>query len=218
MTDATIATRVRAFGETIAAQPPSQAMSAFRDEQTALATHVPEGVISVGETLANRELLDPSGAVTMLDAALDGRRSVVVFYRGVWCPYCNIALHAYQSELLPELERRAVGLIAVSPQAPDGSLSMQEKHELRFAVLSDPGNALAHSAGIDITPSEATRAAQLDLGLDLKAVNADGTTVIPMPTTVILDPDRTVRWIDVHPDYTTRSEPGEIVAALDGLS
>jgi peroxiredoxin len=95
---------------------------------------------------------------------------------------------------------------------------MQEKQELRFAVLSDPGNALAGSAGINITPSEATRAAQLDLGLDLEAVNADGTTVIPMPTTVILDADRTVRWIDVHPDYTTRSEPGEILAALDGLS
>jgi peroxiredoxin len=193
-------------------------MSAFRDEQTALATYVPEGVIAVGETLPNRELWDPRGAVIKLDAALDGRRSVIVFYRGVWCPYCNIALHAYQSQLLPELERRAVGLIAVSPQTPDGSLSMREKQELRFAVLSDPGNALASSAGIDISPSEATRAAQLELGLDLTAANADGTTVIPMPTTVILDPDRTVRWIDVHPDYTTRSEPGEILTALGRLS
>ena len=106
-------------------------------------------------------------------------------------------------------------LIAVSPQAPDGSLSMQEKNELKFAVLSDPGNELAGRVGIVSRPHQDALAAQLQLGLDLAAVNADGTAAIPMPTTLIVDPDRVVRWIDVHPDYTTRSEPAEILAALD---
>jgi peroxiredoxin len=143
---------------------------------------------------------------------------VLVFYRGAWCPYCNIALNAYQAELLGELDRRGVALLAVSPQTPDGSLSMQEKNDLGFAVLSDPGNSLARSVGILTAPSQEARAAQLQLGLDLEAVNADGTTAIPMPTVLILDPDLTVRWVDVHPDYTTRSEAAEILAALDAVS
>ena len=68
--------------------------------------------------------------------------AVLVFYRGAWCPYCNIALNTYQAELVHELADRYVALVAISPQAPDGSLSMQEKNELTFAVLSDPRTGL----------------------------------------------------------------------------
>ena len=101
--------------------------------------------------------------------------SVLVFYRGAWCPYCNIALSAYQEQLLPVLAQRGVTLVAVSPQTPDGSLSMQQKNALAFTVVSDPGNAIAGRLGILTRPSDDARAAQLELGLDLAAVNADGT-------------------------------------------
>jgi peroxiredoxin len=67
---------------------------------------------------------------------------VLVFYRGAWCPYCNITLATYQQHLLPRRTGRGIGLVAISPQAPDGSLSMQEKHDLSFTVVSDPGNAM----------------------------------------------------------------------------
>jgi peroxiredoxin len=193
-------------------------MSAFARERAALADLEPVGVIAVGETLTDGELLNPQGQSTTLQAALGGQRGVLVFYRGAWCPYCNIALNAYQAELLGELEQRGVALVAVSPQTPDGSLSMQEKNDLRFAVLSDPGLRLTRSVGIITAPSEEARAAQLQLGLDLEATNADGTTALPMPTVLILDPDLTVRWVDVHPDYSTRSEPDEILRALDALT
>lgn len=79
------------------------------------------------------------------------------------------------------MDALGVPLVAVSPQAPDGSMTMQETHDLRFAVLSDCGNQLAVAAGILTRPSEAVRAAQLELGLDLESINADGTTMIPMP-------------------------------------
>ena len=135
-----------------------------------------------------------------------------------WCPYCNIALNTYQAELVPELARRGVALVAISPQAPDGTLSTQEKNELTFTVLSDLGNQVAKAVGILTAPSAEARAAQLELGLDLAVVNADGTTGLPMPTTIILDADHVVRWVDVHPDYTTRSEPAQILAALDAVA
>jgi peroxiredoxin len=216
---ATIAEQVRQLAETMAAQPPSEVMGAFAREQAALAAgDSPEGVINVGTTLPDADLLDPYGASTTLYRSVGDQLSVVVFYRGAWCPYCNIALNSYQSELVPELARRGVRLIAISPQAPDASLSMQEKNGLTFTVLSDPANQLAKAAGILTAPSSEVRAAQLQLGLDLTAVNADGTIQIPMPTTIIVTADHLVRWVDVHPDYSTRSEPDQILAALDRVA
>jgi peroxiredoxin len=200
------------------AEHPVEAPSAFDLEQQQLDSFVPDHIIDVGQQLPDAELLDVNGAPTTLLAALGGRPAVLVFYRGAWCPFCNIALRAYQRELVPALSERGVGLIAVSPQKPDGSLTAAEKNELTYSVLSDPDNALATAAGILTNPSEQARAAQLNLGLDLAAINADGTTTLPMPTTTILDPGGTVLWIDVHPNYTTRSEPAEIIAALDTIT
>src|SRR5271170_3983030 len=104
-------------------------------------------------------------------------------------------MSADQQNLLPRLTGRGIGLVAISPQAADGSLSMQEKHDLSFTVVSDPGNAIARGLGILTRPSDEARAAQLQLGLDLTAVNADGSLTLPMPATVILDASRTIRWI-----------------------
>jgi peroxiredoxin len=216
MPAATIAQQVKALAETMASQPPNEVMGVFAREQAELASRgTPEGLLSAGMTLPDADMLDAHGTTTTLYHALGDQVAVVVFYRGAWCPYCNIALNTYQAELLPELTGRGVPLVAVSPQAPDGSLSMKEKNELTFTVLSDPGNRLAASVGIVTAPSADARAAQLQLGLDVAAVNADGTTGLSMPTTIVVDADHMVRWIDVHPDYTTRSEPIEILAAVD---
>jgi peroxiredoxin len=86
---------------------------------------------------------------------------------------------------------------------------------LTFTVLSDPGNTLTRHLGILTAPSHEVRAAQLQLGLDLISVYADGSSVLPMPTTIILDAGHILQWIDVHPDYTTRSEADDIAAALE---
>ncbi len=215
-------------GQTIAAQveemkgnapaEPDPRMAAFVREQAALAdAAAPDGVAGPGSALPDADLLGADGSTRSLAEAVGEATAVLVLYRGAWCPYCNIALRTYQSELLPALRERGIGLIAVSPQKPDGSLTMREKHDLEFDVLSDPGLALARAAGVVTQPTEEARAAQLELGMDLTEVNADGTVALPMPTVAIVDPELTVRWIDVHPDYTTRTEPEEILAALDRL-
>lgn len=198
------------------AEPADNIMAAFGEEQAALAARgLPAGVAGAGMTVPDVDLLDAHGAPTSLYRATGNGTSVVVFYRGAWCPYCNIALNSYQARLLPKLTDRGVGLVAISPQKPDGSLSMQEKNRLAFAVLSDPGNTLARRLGILTQPSEGARVSQIQLGLDITAVNADGTIELPMPTTVILDGMHVLRWIDVHPDYSTRTEPQQVLNALD---
>jgi peroxiredoxin len=219
MAQGPIAAQVSDLRASIATLPASDPMNAFTKEQTELGRMgAPDGVLAVGSTLPDARLLDQHGRETTLYAALGERPAVVVLYRGAWCPYCNIALKAYELELLPALAHQGVSLIAVSPQTPDGSLSMQEKNELTYGVLSDPGNAVARSLGVLTAPLDAAQAAQLRLGLDLTVVNADGTSTIPMPTVAIVDDDRVLRWIDVQRNYTIRTEPGEILDALDALT
>jgi peroxiredoxin len=157
------------------------------------------------------------GGSISLTEARSGRPAVVVLYRGAWCPFCNIALKVYRDRLQGSLRERGIELIAISPQRPDGSMTMKEKHDLDFAVLSDPGNQIARRLGVLTRPSEGARDMQLSRGLDLARFNADGTTELPMPTVAIVDADGMLAWIDVHPDYTTRTEPDEIIAALEGL-
>src|ERR1700758_3068992 len=134
----TIAERVAQMHAVMAAGPPAEPMGAFARDQAELAATAPAGFAPPGTILPDAELLDVHGAATTLYATAGDGTSVLVFYRGAWCPYCNIALSAYQAHLLPQLTERGIRLIAVSPQKPDGSLTMQQKHSLAFTVVSDP--------------------------------------------------------------------------------
>jgi hypothetical protein len=123
-TSPTIAERVAEMHAARATAPPDEIMGAFADEQAGLASGgIPAGIAPAGTVLPDAELLDVHGAATTLYAAAGDGTSVLVFYRGAWCPYCNIALSAYQAQLLPRLTERGIRLVAVSPQKPDGSLS-----------------------------------------------------------------------------------------------
>ncbi len=212
---ASIAEQVTQLKAASAAHLPSEVLAVFASQQADLAAAgVPSGVAAAGTALPDVALVDAHGTPTSLHAVTAGRPAVLVFYRGGWCPYCNLTLRTYSQALLPALTDRGVELVAISPQAPDGSLTTQEKNELPFAVVSDPGNTLAAQLGILMPASPEVTAAQRKLGLDLAAVNADGSDTLPMPTVVLLDTDSIVRWIDVHPDYTTRSEVAEILDAI----
>lgn len=215
MTITPIADEAAALAEGMAGQAPAEVLEAFRAEQDELdAAGVPAGVPEVGSSMPDASLLDARGNATTLKQARNGRPAVVVFYRGAWCPYCNLALRTYQAELAAELEERGVALIAVSPQKPDGSLTMAETNALSYPVLSDPGNRIGRALGILARPNDRAQRAQASLGLDLAEVNADGSYDIVMPTVAIVDSAGVLRWIDVHPNYTTRTEPAQIRAAL----
>lgn len=194
---------------------PEHVVAAFSAERKALREQgVPSGTIAAGDTLTDFTLPDATGADVSLSQVLADGPAVLVFYRGGWCPYCNLALRAYQAELLPELTARGVRLVAFSPQSPDESLSTQEKAQLSFTLLSDARSRVARRLGISFQPAETTLAAQRELGLDLAVVNANGVSTLPMPTVLVVDPDRTVRFADTQPDYVARTEVADILAAL----
>lgn len=171
----------------------------------------------VGRPFPDGALRNVHGDATTIAATAAGRAAVVVFYRGAWCPFCNMALHEYQDSLVAPLDELGIALIAVSPQNPDGSLSIAEKQALTFDVLSDPGNTIATPLGLVAPQSEERTAARLERGVDLTQINADGTTDLVHPAVAVIDRSGVLRWIDVHEDYTTRTPSADILDAVRAL-
>jgi peroxiredoxin len=154
-------------------------------------------------------------SVALADRLADGP-VVLSFYRGAWCPYCNIALRALQ-QAHADISGRGAHLIAVSPQVPDESLSLAEKHGLGFDVLSDVGCATAARYGLSYDIGEELAGLYDRLGFELERVNAGHARTLPVPATFVIAPDGTIAWAFVDTDYTKRAEPADILAALDKI-
>lgn len=138
---------------------------------------------------------------------------VISFYRGEWCPYCNLELRALQ-QALPDIQAQGATLVAISPETPDHSLSAAEKHELTFEVLSDVGNQVARQFGLVFQlPSELLPIYE-KFGIDIAAHNGDESYELPIPATYVVDRNGTIVHEFVDADYTRRLEPIEIVEAL----
>jgi peroxiredoxin len=198
---------------------PVEVLEVFdRSVQDFVEQGVPTNSIKVGAVLDSFTLDDASGNPVSLDQLVESGPAVIVFYRGGWCPYCNLALRTYQQELLPQLGAFDARLVAISPQSPDESLSTVEKIALEFSVLSDPGARLADQIGIAFEQADDVLAAQRNLGLDLTKVNAEGAVRLPRPTVLVVDQDRIVRFVDVQPNYTARTEVADIIGALNELT
>ena len=214
----TIAEQANEIKATAASRLPAEVVAVFGSEQAALAAAgIPAGAVSVGDRLAPFALPDATGRTRTLEELTADGPAVIVFYRGGWCPYCNITLRTYQRDLLPQLADYSARLVAISPETPDASLSTQEKAELTYTVLSDTAAELATALGITFQPSEDGLTAQRELGVDIRTTRADHGTLLPMPTVLIVDRDHVVRFVDIHPDYTGRTETNDILTALETL-
>ncbi|MEU4252201.1 peroxiredoxin-like family protein [Amycolatopsis sp. NPDC026612] len=168
-----------------------------------------------GATVGDFTLPDAGGTgVSLAELTAEGP-AVLVFYRGQWCPYCNLTLRAYQAELVPELGRHGARLAAISPQLPDGSTATKEANALSFPVLSDVGNVVARELGLTFTVSEDVRPTMSGIGADLAKHN--GEWELAHPAVLVVDRERVIRFADVHPDYTTRTEPARILEVVKSL-
>ncbi|NDI86358.1 peroxiredoxin-like family protein [Undibacterium crateris] len=141
---------------------------------------------------------------------------VLNFYRGLWCPYCNLELAALQKSLAT-IEGLNATLVAVSPQTPEASAATASKLGLSFKVLVDQGNQLAWEFGLVFTLSESLRPIYAAIGIDLPAANGDNSFMLPMPATYIIARDGTIAYAFVDADYTHRMEPSDMCAVLERL-
>ncbi|MFJ5775572.1 peroxiredoxin-like family protein [Streptomyces sp. NPDC093094] len=175
-----------------------------------------EHALGAGDRAPRFVLPSAAGGTVDLDGLLAEGPVVLTFYRGAWCPYCNIALRALQLHH-EEIRARGARLVAVSPQIPDESMSLAEKHDLAFEVLSDIGSDTAKQYGLAFDLPDDLAAVYDSFGIDLPRVNGGHARTLPLPATYVIGRDGIVRWAFVDTDYTRRAEPSDILAALDAL-
>ncbi|KAI9735793.1 MAG: hypothetical protein M1834_001257 [Cirrosporium novae-zelandiae] len=182
------------------------------------ASYKPASAIQVGDTLPEFCLSDALGKEVTSASLLAQGPLLITFYRGEWCPFCNLALAAMQKHL-SEFKAKGVTLVAISPELPNQSLSTTEKNALKFPVLSDVGNKLAKQLGILFPQPDTLRPVFEMIGHDLKKRNGDDSFEVPVPATLLVDQTGVVRNTFVDPDYTKRLEPSvalEWINALQG--
>ncbi|SMP71314.1 Peroxiredoxin [Neorhodopirellula lusitana] len=170
--------------------------------------------IQVAAKAPSFELPDSTGTPVRLDDLLARGKVVVTFYRGDWCPYCNLQLRALQARIA-EIHDLGAELVAISPQFPDGSMSVTERVGLEFTVLSDQNAEVAGEYGVAWqVPEMLLDHMRKDRNLDLADINKGNGTILPIPATFVLNADGIVTWRYVDVDYRGRAEPDDIIAAL----
>ncbi|MFM9889438.1 MAG: peroxiredoxin-like family protein [Rickettsiales bacterium] len=188
------------------------AIMARADEELA-ATQIEQSALKTGDKAPEFTLPDATGKLVSLSAVLKNGPTIVVFYRGGWCPYCNLELRAYQ-RLLPEIRKAGGQLVAISPQAPDTSLATAEKNALEYPVLSDVNTDAARGFGILFTLPNYLQKLYSSLGHGMDVVNANGQWTLPVPATYVIGQNGVILAHHVDADYRTRMEPADALAAL----
>ncbi len=183
-----------------------------RTEASGIARHA----LAAGQPAPNFTLPDATGQPQTLATLLEQGPVVLTFYRGNWCPYCNVQLRAYQ-QALPELARYNATLVAVSPQTPDfTSLTVSEK-ELTFPVLSDVGNTVARQFGLAYGVGPEVADTLRSVGIDLAAHNGTADDELPLTATFLISPDGVIAWAQVEANFKQRPDPAALLAALAQL-
>ncbi|MCJ1395739.1 hypothetical protein MMC18_008625 [Xylographa bjoerkii] len=176
----------------------------------------PASAIQVGDQLPEFQLSNAFGQQVHSADLLAQGPLLISFYRGEWCPFCNLELRALQNNL-DKFTAKGVTLVAISPELPNQSLSTTEKHDLKFPVLSDVGNKLARKLGIIFAQPDSLRPLFQAFGHDLKARNGDDSFEVPVPATLLVDRRGVVRNALVDADYTKRLEPETALEWVDAL-
>jgi peroxiredoxin len=174
--------------------------------------------VKPGDVVAPFALPEVDGRVLKLEELVKHGPTVLIFFRFEGCPACNLALPYYHRNLYPDLVQQGATLVAISPQVPEKLVAIKRRHGLPFAVASDLGNQLARSFGILYTFDEASKRAAIANNRPIGDVTGTGTWELPMPTALVIDTHRVVRFADVHPDWLVRTEANEILAAVASLS
>jgi peroxiredoxin len=161
-------------------------------------------------------LNDAEGALVRSNDLLARGPLALTFYRGVWCPYCNLDLQALETAAR-DMRATGASLVAISPQTAVNSRRAQSENKLSFPILSDPGNALADKFGLRFKLPDDLLAIYKGFGIDLEQFNGDGGATLPIPARYVIRRDGVIAYAEVNPDYTSRPDPSELMPVLNRL-
>jgi len=200
-----------------AARMAPERLAVFDSSTTALRATGIEGLaLKPGGLAPDIALDDAMGRSVRLSDLWRHGPLVIVFYRGGWCPYCNLTLRAWQQRL-PEIANRGASLVAISPQSPDNTLDTAEKNALAFPVLSDSTLEAARAFGIAFDLQPDLVELYMGFGNDLPARNGNGRWALPVPATFVIGRDGRVAFAHVEADYRQRAEPDDVLRVVDRL-
>lgn len=166
-----------------------------------------------GDTFPDFTLPNASGTAITLQSLLAKGKVVITFYRGGWCPYCNIELKALQ-EVLPEIKAKGASLVAITPETPDNSLTTIEKNELDFEVLTSKDNALARELNLVYQlPQDLVNLYQ-NFGIDLLKSQGNSANELPIAATYIINKEGVIDYHFLAEDYKLRADPSDIIKEL----
>lgn len=181
----------------------------------------PSTALNVGDIAPDFELKDSTNTAVKLSDLLSEKKAVVLtWYRGGWCPYCNLTLRAFVKSV-DEFNALNAGFVALSPELPDESLSTQEKINLKFNVLSDVGLKVADKYGVSFILHDQVTDLYKGFGIDLANMNGNqgnNAVKLPVPATFVIGEDRKVVYRFVDPDYTKRAEPDDVISAIKSMA
>ena len=169
--------------------------------------------LKAGDRAPAFTLNDADGNPVSSSALLAEGPLVISFYRGVWCPYCNMELQALQT-FLPTLKDHGASLLALSPQTAANSRKSERITELGFPILSDTHNDVADAFGLRFQLPDYLIELYKALGNNLPLINDDPAWTLPMPARYVIGQDSVIRYAEVNPDYTQRPEPSAMLDAL----
>ena len=213
----TLTEQLQDFRAEFMAKVPAEIRTAMENADLDLAaTNIINNAIKAGDTAPDFRLKNVNGEWLRLSEQLKKGPVVLSFYRGGWCPYCNLELRALQA-VLPQIQQLGASLLAVSPQTPDESLSTAEKNALGFAVLSDTQSEIAMKYGIAFDLATELRPIYTQFNHALPVMNGDESWRLPIPASYVIKQDGSVALAFIDVDYRNRLEPAEIVKALQAI-
>jgi len=194
--------------------PPEILRTMLEATQELMDTGIAAKAVQVGELAPTFVLSNTDGENISLDALLAQGPVVLNFYRGAWCPYCQLELKAL-NDALPAMQALGASLLSISPNVVEKSIEFAEKNPFDFDFLSDVDNRVAKTYRLVFTLAEKLRPIYANFGIDLPAFDGNEHFELPMPATYVVGTDGTIAAGFVNEDYTRRMEPADIIACLE---
>lgn len=194
-----------------------QDMAVMMKEGQELAKNMPNPGLKVGDKAPDFSLKNPYGKSIKLSKLLKKGPVILTFYRGAWCPYCNLQMQQLKASV-PKFKKYGASILAVTPQKPDKSLEQFKKDGFPFDVVSDLDYKVIKAYKLYWQVSaELDAAYKHAFGLDVTAFNGKGRRGLPVPGTFVIDKNGIIREAFAGADYTKRMEPAAILSALKKL-
>jgi peroxiredoxin len=180
--------------------------------QAIIDAKITENALQVGSKAPDFMLKNAARSPVSLYDELENGPVVLMWYRGGWCPYCNLTLRAME-DMLPQFRAGGAQLLALTPESPDNSMTTVEKHKLSFEVLTDNDNAVAKAYGVVFQLTDEVKA-YYENGFGLSAYNGNDKGELPLGATYVIGTDGIITYAFLDADYRNRAEPIEVLNAL----